>query len=162
MKTQIFKSIAIFSLSVLVFTVYAQNTRSLKKYPYDQLLAVNDYRSEMTTADDLNVQLLKMVNLVKYYPAPYNSASAEPMLTEVIENLSMELEKDVKFHPEESIVNTYEMMIFAEEINTSLEEKVRFNPSDSELIRGYDLEDDFEEIQSELSKIVKYKPTIIP
>lgn len=162
MKTQIFKSIAIFSLSVLVFTLNAQNTRSLKKYSPDQLLAVNDTRSENLIADNLNERLLKMVNLVKYNPAPYSPVSAEPMLNEVIENLTLELEKDVKFNLAETVVNTYEMMIVAEEINNNLEENVKFNPSHSEIIREYDLEDNFEEIQSELYKIVKYKPTIIP
>lgn len=163
MKTKIFKSIAILTVSLLTLTMYAQNTKSVKLVSYSP--NSNKVRESNTMLsylnDELKQNIIKLTEFTRFYPnedaakIPVNNES------EVMKDLAKELETTAKFNPKESFAMMNDEAIEMEKIQKELEEVVKYKPSQEMDSQVSNLQDEFSRIQEELKQVVQYKPTNI-
>lgn len=163
MKTNILKPIVIVALSVISLTIVAQNIKSTSYKQENNLLAFLE--SEMTTPsleEELEMQLNKLIELCKFYPSNYEEAYlAKTSDEDVLAEIALVLEKELKFKPEESLVNSSAEMIVLNEITNELTAQVKYNPSDSMVDTEKENSEELSNVLDELYTTVKYKPTIL-
>jgi len=164
MKTTIYKSIAIITLGVLTLNLNAQNTKSLSKYTDNYLMtnlkSSNIFSSE---SEELSSQIMKLVELVKYNPRTEVLYFSEPSMNNNISAITYELKKYAKFHPEESMLSSYDETIL-DEVSVELKNELKFKPTESfepAVEHANEGEIVLSDILTELSEVVKFKPAVI-
>lgn len=164
MKTKIYNPIVIAALSILSLTANAQNTKSYNaslRHDHQLLASAERKSSILTVKNDLDTQLSKIAEYVKFTPKSDKTEYTGAVEFSYWTNLLKELEPSVKYTPEATSLIKYEQEMLAEEISNELTPLVKFNPAESQVIQQYELKDKFAGILKELEAEVKYKPTTI-
>lgn len=162
MKTKILKPIVIVALSVLSLTIVAQNIKSTNYKHESDLLALLESRyTTPSLNEELEIQLNKLMELCKFYPGNNEIYLSDNSGEDILAEINLELEKELKFNPEISIVNSSEEMMILEEISNELEDQVKYRPSESRVDTEKENSLELSEILSQLYDNVKYKPTIL-
>lgn len=155
----------IVALSIVTLTAVAQNTKSInfRKAQDNTLLAsIENSRFISTVSNELEEQLEKLAELTKFYPQADIPFTAFTYSTEeTFSSIAEELEKTIKFRPEESMVSpAAEMMVF-EAISNELEESAKYTPSESMMDPANENANVLNEALVELEKDARYHPAVL-
>jgi hypothetical protein len=136
MKTKILKPVAVVALSILSFTIGAQNIHNAETNKSMELLACAN--NAVASADVTH---------------------SEWENDEAFEYILNEFEKVVKYNPENSVVNTYDSDLLFEEVTCEMEKYLKYKPTDSMVDPQNEITVELSEVMAELYNVVKFKPT---
>ncbi|HEX3008010.1 MAG TPA: hypothetical protein VHO90_10385 [Bacteroidales bacterium] len=165
MKTQKIIPIVVAIMTVIIFSLEAQNTKSVDN-PQDIVFDKENASAHTDLPHVPNMKTLSrsplLVRSSKFGPNKYDLLYIDQKSREVMDDITNKLMKEIKYLPEASIINTSDATMRFEEMMRDLERDVRYKPADSVVDPLNENSGVFNEIAAALEKDVKYKPTLIP
>jgi hypothetical protein len=163
MKTLIQKLTIAFTITLFTFSIYAQNTKSLRFEGYREKV-IHVVGNRMNSFNhDISICTDKLMTYVKYQPSHIDSQSYETIdFTSDIQLISTQLEKEVKFVPtafNETGKNRVDSSITLMELTQNIEQSVRYYPSEDIKTTGLQ-NSELENITNLLAQDVKFQPVL--
>jgi hypothetical protein len=165
MKTQKFIPIVVAIMTAIIFSLEAQNTKSVDD-PRNIVFDKENASAHINLPHMSNMKTLSssplLIRSSKFGPSKYDLLYIDQKSRETMDDITNELMKEIKYLPEASIINTSDATMRFEEMMGDLEKDVRYKAAESVVDPLNENSGVFNEIATALKKDVKYKPTIIP